>query len=220
MIWDGKIVYLGSGCVVQLIPTHNTADGFAGIYGGLVRIKSPVTAAASTLGTVCLTVANSVIQQRLDFTEINSGNLASYGVLVSAGTGTSGLQDTEISIQQIHGSQVAAVQEGTSTGQANQFNRWKINNIETFSGRGIDTWGAGDNWNVVSVNGAQGTLSYAFVTESTAQINIFTNASVAGATSGTKLDTGTNNMWIGAYVGVACSSVGAHVFYGGIMKTC
>ena len=218
-VWDGKIVYFGSGCAVQLIPTSNTADGFAGIYGGLVRIKSPITAASSVLGTVCLTTTGaSIIQQRLNFTEINSGNLAAYGVLVS---GSHGLQESSIDIQQIHGSTGAAVAEGTTTGQNHQYNHWKVENIEAYGGRGIDTWGSYDKWDVtISAGGQGGSFTYGFVTESSANNNLFINMASGG---GVKLDSNpSTNIWIGPQVGVACPAGNGSTlaFYGGVLKTC
>ena len=208
--WDGKIVYnvtapngivtINPSCVVYINPTTNTADGFPGLYAGYFRVKSPVAnpqGGATETGVVCInTSTGSTIQQRLDFTEVNANNAAYYGVFVFGASSTTGLQQTEININQIHGAEQAGVDEGYSaTHQAlYNSNQWKINNIENagLSSRGVDTWGSYDNFQIGAINNVQGGLQYGLVVESAATSNHFDYGQITVENGGTAiLDTGT-----------------------------
>ncbi len=237
-VWDGKIVYhvtspngntiTNPSCIVQLSPVTNTQDGFAGIYAGLVRIKSPVSNPVSGTITadVCLiTGSGSIIQENLNFTEINANNSAYYGVLVEGASGTTGLQQTKIDIQQIHGAVTAGVNEGYNSTNIAQYNsnQWKINNIENNGGssRGVDAWGSYDEWDIGIINNAQGGLQYGVVVETGATLNYFGVGNVSGASTSATLNTGTNTMFARG-VGLSCSGSpsGSFATIGGIVMHC
>jgi hypothetical protein len=214
--WDGKIVYnvtapngnttINPSCVVYINPQTNTADGFAGLYAGYFRIKSPVNnpqGGATSTGVVCINAsAGSTIEERLDFTEVNANDNAYHGVFVFGATASTGLMQSEISINQIHGAVTDGVNVGSSsTDQANyNANIWKISNIESFGGssRGIDSFGSGDIFDVGVINAAQGGLATGIVTESGATYNKFRFGSITGFTAAAWSDSGTCNEFSGA----------------------
>lgn len=207
--FDGKIVYnvttpngnttVNPSCVVYINPTTNTQDGFPGLYAGYFRVKSPVAnplGGATMTGVVCINVGTgSTIEQRLDFTEVNANNATDYGVMVFGASSTTGLIQTEININQIHGSVIDALNEGVSS--TNQGNNngifWTLNNVETFSGRGIHTFGSNDNWKIGTINGAQGTLATGIFAESGANNNRFDYSLITSPTTAAFTDSGTCN---------------------------
>jgi hypothetical protein len=213
-VWDGKVVYnvaspngntaTNPSCVVLLNPQTNTADGFAGIYAGRIRIKSLIaipSGGATTTGIVCANTAiGSVIQQTLDFQEVNANNVAYKGVMTFGASATTGFQQNHVYINQIHG----AVSKGLDVGfgatnqTLNNSNQWVVNNIENngASSRGIDTWASYDTYDIGVINNAQGGLQYGIVTENGAASNQFRYGQIASASSAALLDGGTASTFI------------------------
>lgn len=234
--WDGKIVYnvtapngnvtINPSAVVYLAPTTSTADGFPGIYGGLIRIKSPV---ANPIGgtmtcVICVNATGgSVIEGRLDFTEVNANNVTDYGMFVFGATPSNGLQQTEININQIHGALIAGLNVGfNQTNQANyNGNQWKINNIENAAttSRGIDVYSIGDTFDIGVINGAQGGLGVGIVSDTGSSYNKFTYGSITGYTTNTWVDGGTCNDFSGGQ-GVGGSTAGTQRVFVGSSSGC
>lgn len=218
-IWDGKIVYnvtspngntaTSPSCAVLLNPTNPTQDGFAAIYAGLVRIKSPVvvtTGGAIASGVICInTNAGQVIQQTLEFQEINANNVAYKGILIANASATTGFQQNHIYANQVHGAVSKSIDEGFSaTNQANyNSNIWVVSNIESngATSRGVDTWGSYDTWQIGTINNVQGGLQYGILTETGANNNQMQYGLITGATTAAVLDSGTCNSIIGAQGG-------------------
>jgi len=147
--WDGKIVYNVSGsngntdispsCVVMLRPHTNTADGFAGIYAGYFRIKSPVANPQDSIkasGVICTDSTNgNVIQQALEFTEVNGGGAISagnayHGFFVTGTAGARGFQQNQITLGQVHGFSVDGVNAGFNSGNNINGNLWHIGSMQ------------------------------------------------------------------------------------------
>ena len=212
--WDGKIVYnvtapngnttINPSCVVLIQPTTNTADGFAGLYAGYFRVKSPVSnpISGNMTGTVCINAASGqIIEERLDFTEVNANNNTYFGVIAFGATNTTGLQQTEINVNQIHGAILHGLDVGFNGTNLQNYNgnQWKINNIEnaSTSSRGIDTWSTGDTFDIGVINGAQGGLGTGIVSEPGSTYNKFRYGAISGWTTLDWLDSGTCNEFSG-----------------------
>ncbi len=212
-IWEGKIVYTVTSpvstpgptmsCAVMINPTTNTGDGFPGLYSGLVWITTPVSigSGGTAGGVVCInTATGSSIQEELKFGEVNGTNSTAYGIIAFSPSGTTGLIESIITATQVHGSTVAAVQEGTSaTNQTNlKNNLWKIGSIQTFSGIGIDSYGSNDNFNIGSIDGSQGVLATGINIRSGAVRETFNYGSIVGASVAAISDAGTCSTYQGA----------------------
>jgi hypothetical protein len=236
--WDGKIVYnvtspngnvtINPSCAVLIQPTTNTADGFAGLYAGYFRVKTPVAnpVSGNTTGVICInTSSGSIIQQRLDFTEVNANNDTYFGLVAFGATASFGLQQTEININQVHGAILHGIDIGfNGTNQANyNGNQWKVNNIEQAStantSRCVDTWGSSDTFDIGVCNGAQGGLGIGLLTESGASYNKFRYGSITGWSTLDWQDGGTCNEFSGGS-GASGGAGGTQAVYVGGTSGC
>lgn len=211
-IWDGKIVYqpsnpngntnINPSCAVHLKPVNPTpGDMVEGIYAGYVRVKTPVVVPAvgkTATAVICLDAGSgAIIQQRLNFDEVNGTDNTYFGVLTVNGSMTTGLQQVQIDINQIHGAQLAGLNNGYSSSNAGIYNSniWHISNIQD-SERGIDTWGSYDQFFIGNINGPN--LQYGILTESTGCNNQFHYGRVQNASIANVLDGCTpTNMFVG-----------------------
>lgn len=221
--WEGVTVY-GAGasntgiCSIELAPDTHTEDGFAGIYAGSLTITNPVDGVTGS-GVVCINVNNGSVGGHITMYEVNAADAASYGVLVQGESATTGIMNCYCVFDQIHGSTSQAILEGTTTSNQSTLtdNQWFINNIDTASGRGVDTYGNHDQWYVNDVNGSEGSITDSFITESGANYNLFINGIALGTP---KVDNGVGNMWIGESVGETASPCSSPVAVGGTIGSC
>jgi len=234
-IWDGIIVYnvtspsilLGvPSCGVLLQPFTHTDDGFAGIYAGKVRINSIAAngIGGTALGALCANVAVGSISANISLGEINCTETCKYSVLFYGASGSTGLLGSIITIDNPHSFLTTGVQVGVSTTNQGNYsgNIWNVNGVAGANGgRGIDTYGSYDIWNVGTIAAESGSLNAGIAAEVGANNNVFISGAMAGVTA-PLINSGSGNMPIGAAIGLACSGspTGSFAVLGGIVTHC